>query len=189
MQDAHGVRCAGARSDLLDLPNPQAVITPVLLDDPRARRLQPREERSAELGGGAVKVRIGTPAKMLCAVQDFFDPHLEDHVGVRADPGAPRGDVAQQRVEFSSGLAALDRIDPHEHPICAQELLAHLVGEGLIVDRRLGIDADGGKLLEDPVKAIVLWGRGLPGFGIATPEDRDPLEGAGFEPSVPLVRT
>src|SRR5262249_53958669 len=110
---------------------------------------------------------------MLCAVQDFFDPHLEDHVGVRADPGAPRGDVAQQRVEFTSGLAALDRIDPHKHPIGAQELLAHLAGEGLVVDRRLGIDADGGKFLEDPVKAIVLWGGGLPGFGIATPEDRD----------------
>ena len=95
---------------------------------------------------------------MLCAVQDFFHPHREDHVGVRADPGAVHGDVAQQRVEFSSGLAALDRIDPHEHPICAEELLAHLVGEGLVVDRWLGIDADGGKLLENPVEPIVLWG-------------------------------
>src|SRR5215469_8614710 len=113
---------------------------------------------------------------MLCAVQDFFDPHLEDYVGVRADPGPPRSDVAQQRVELTSGLGALDRIDPDEHPICAQELLADLVGEGLVVDRRLGIDADGGKLLENPVKAIVPWCGGLPGFGITTPEDRD-LEG------------
>ena len=92
---------------------------------------------------------------MLCAVQNFFNPHLEDHVGVRADPRAVRGDVAQQRVEFISGLAALDRIDPDKHPVGAQELLAHLIGEGLVVDRRLGIDADGGKLLENPVKAIV----------------------------------
>jgi len=38
------------------------------------------------------------------------------------------------------------------------------------------MDADGGKLLEDPVEPIVLWGGRLPGFGIATPEDRD-LEG------------
>ena len=110
---------------------------------------------------------------MLCGVQDFFDPDLEDHVGVRADPGAPRGDIAQQRVEFTSGLASMDRIDPHEHSVCFQELLAHLVGESLIVDRRLGIDAEGGKLLEDTVKTIVLRGGGLPEFGIATPEDRD----------------
>jgi hypothetical protein len=30
-----------------------------------------------------------------------------------------------------------------------------------------------GKLLEDPVKAIVLWGGGVPCFGIAAPEDCD----------------
>src|SRR5262249_36319562 len=71
-----------------------------------------------------------------------------------------------------SGLASMDRIDPHKHPICAQELLAHLVGERLVVDRRLGIDADSGKLLEDPVEPIVPWSGGLPGFGIATPEER-----------------
>ena len=45
------------------------------------------DSRDAEVG-------IASPAKMLCAVQDFFDPHREDHVRVRADPGAPRGDVA-----------------------------------------------------------------------------------------------
>jgi hypothetical protein len=35
------------------------------------------------------------------------------------------------------------------------------------------MDADSSKFLEDPVKAAVLRGGGLPGFGIATPEDRD----------------
>ena len=35
------------------------------------------------------------------------------------------------------------------------------------------MDADSGKFLEDPVEPIVLWGGGLPGFGIATPENCD----------------
>jgi hypothetical protein len=52
-------------------------------------------------------VRVATPAQMLCPIQDFFDPHLKDHVGVRADSGAARGDVAQQRVECGSGLALM----------------------------------------------------------------------------------
>ena len=59
------------------------------------------------------------------------------------------------------------RIDPHEHPIGRQELLAHLAGEFLVVHRRLGMDADSGKLLENPEKAIVLWGGGSPSLGIA----------------------
>jgi hypothetical protein len=33
----------------------------------------------------------------------------------------------------------VDRIDPHKYPIGAQELLAHLLGERLIIDRRLGM--------------------------------------------------
>ena len=50
----------------------------------------------------------------------------------------------------------MDRIDPNKQPISRQELLAHLVAEFLVIDRRLGIDADSGKLLKKPVKAIVL---------------------------------
>src|SRR5262249_44617294 len=99
----------------------------------------PGRERGAELGDGAIEVGIAAPAKMLCAVQDFFDPYREDHVGVRANPGAPRGDVAQQRVEFTAGLAALDRIDPHEHSVCIDELFPPLVGEPLVVARRFGL--------------------------------------------------
>src|SRR6516162_4344072 len=63
------------------------------------------------------------------------------------------------------------RIDPYEHPIGRQELLAHLAGEFLVVHRRLGMDADSGKLLENPGKAIILWGGGAPGLGIATPQN------------------
>ena len=65
------------------------------------------------------------------------------------------------------------RIDPHKHAVGSQELLAYLVGELLVIDRRLGMDADSGKLLEDPVKAIVLRCGGSPGCGIAAPKDCD----------------
>src|SRR6516162_6223040 len=65
------------------------------------------------------------------------------------------------------------RIDPHKHPVGSQELLAYLVGELLVIDCRLGMDADSGKLLEDPVKAIVLRCGGSPGCGIAAPKDCD----------------
>ena len=86
---------------------------------------------------------------MLRPVYDLLDPHLQDYVGVRADPGASRGDVAQKRIECGPGLALMDRIDPDKHPMSRQKLLTYLVGEFLVIYRRLGIDADSGKLLED----------------------------------------
>jgi hypothetical protein len=54
---------------------------------------------------------------MLRAVQDFFDAHLEDHGGVRADPRSTRRYITQHRVENRSGILFMDRINPHEHPI------------------------------------------------------------------------
>ena len=65
----------------------------------------------------------------------------------------------------------MDRIDPHQHPISAQELLAHLICERLVINCRLGLDAEIGKLLENPVKAIIVWCRGSSRFGIAAPQD------------------
>jgi hypothetical protein len=38
------------------------------------------------------------------AVEDFLHSHLADHIGVGADPGAARCDIAQQCVEHSPGL-------------------------------------------------------------------------------------
>src|SRR5215471_5646492 len=65
----------------------------------------------------------------------------------------------------------MDRIDPHKHPISAQQLVAHLVRERLVINCRLGLDAEIGKLLENPVKAIIVWCRGSSRFGIAAPQD------------------
>ncbi len=90
---------------------------------------------------------------------------------MRADPGTARRDIAQQRVEHGPGLALMDRIDPHEHAIDRQKLLAHLVGDVLVVDRGLGIDAERRQLFEDAVKAIVLRGCGAPCLAITAPEN------------------
>ncbi len=92
---------------------------------------------------------------------------------MRADPRAARGDLAQQRIERGAGLALMDRIDPYEHAIRPRQLLAHFVGEVLVIDRGLGLNANGGELLEDAVEAVVVRRRGAPGLGITAPEDRD----------------
>jgi hypothetical protein len=62
-------------------------------------------------------------------------------------------------------------IDPDKYAIGAKQLLAHLVREVLVIDGRLGMDADGGKLFENTVEAIVRRRRGLPRFEIATPKN------------------
>ena len=64
-------------------------------------------------------------------------------------------------------------IDPDEHAIGAKQLLANLVREVLVIDGRLGMDADCGELFENAVKAVVLRRRGLPRFEIATPKYSD----------------
>jgi hypothetical protein len=68
----------------------------------------------------------------------------------------------------------VNRIDPDKHAIDAKQLLAHLVREVLVIDGRLGMDADGGKLFENTVEAVVGRGRGLPRFEITTPKNCDP---------------
>src|SRR6266446_3266932 len=115
------------------------------------------------------------PSKMFRTVQDFFHTHLEDYVGVRADPGSARGYVTQHRVEYRPGLPLMDRIDPHEHSINRQKLLAHLLGDVVGINRRLGMNAKRRQLFEHAVKAIVLRGCGSPYLAIAAPDDCDPI--------------
>jgi len=91
---------------------------------------------------------------------------------MRTDP-RPGGDFPQQRIECSARLPLVDRIDPDQHTIDDQQLLADLIGEFLVVDRRLRIDADRGQFLEDAMKAIVLRRCRAACFGVTTPQDRD----------------
>ena len=67
MQNAHYTRPARRLGNKFDLPNSLAAIAPVLLEDPRAGRLEPWRERGAEVGRRTVEVGIGAPSKMLGA--------------------------------------------------------------------------------------------------------------------------
>ena len=112
---------------------------------------------------------------MFGAVQNLFDAHLEDHVGVRADPGSARCYITQHRVEHRPGMPFVDWIDPHEHSINSQKLLAHLVGYVIGIERRLGMNAKCRQLFEDAVIAIVLGRSGSPCLAIAAPENCDSI--------------
>ena len=90
---------------------------------------------------------------------------------MRTDPGPARRDITQHRIELGPAFALLDRIDPHEHAINRQKLPANLVCHVLVVDRRLGIDADRRQLFEDTVKAIVLRSCGAPCLAITAPQN------------------
>src|SRR5205085_2546371 len=134
-------------------------------------RLQKRRKGGTELGGIAVEAGVGAPAEMLRTVENFLRAHLQDRVGMRADPWPARGDVAQQRVERGAGLAAAQRIDPDEDAVGGEELRAHLLGKILVVDGGFGSDTERRQLLEDAVKTVVLRRRGLPRRAVATPEN------------------
>ena len=44
-----------------------------------------------------------------------------------AHPGAPGGDVPQHRIEGRPVLPSCNRIDPDEHAVEPEKLLAHLI--------------------------------------------------------------
>ena len=94
-----------------------------------------------------------------------------------ADPDAPGRHVAQHPIESRPVLAVGDRIDPDEHAIELQELLAydrrHVVG----IDRRLGVNADGGKRLEDAAETVVVSRGVASSFTIPAPQHRQSNHG------------
>ena len=85
---------------------------------------------------------------------------------MRADLRLGGGDFSQQRIERRARLPLMEWIDPHEHTIDRQQLLADLIGEFLVVHRSLRIDADRGQIFEDRMKAIVLRRCSAPCFGV-----------------------
>src|SRR6266851_9949282 len=118
---------------------------------------------------------VRAPSKVLRAVKDLLHTHLEDHLGVCADPGSALCDIAQHRVEHGPGHPLMERIDPHEHAINRQKLLAHLAHEVLVKNRWLGMNAKCRQLFKDAMKAIVLRCCGAPGVAIVAPDDCNPI--------------
>jgi hypothetical protein len=87
--------------------------------------------------------------------------HLEDHVGMGADPNAACRDLAQQRVEMGAIAALMNRVYPDEHAIERSQLCPHSVEDIVLVDQRFRIDADIAERREDGLEPASLW-RGAP---------------------------
>jgi hypothetical protein len=182
MQHADLRSIAGRQGNRLDLPHSLAAIAAVLLEHARAGRLQSRREFCAERRRRAVEMRVGAPAEVPGAMQDLLYAHLEDDVRVRADPRTARRHIAQQRVKHRARLALVNRIDPDQHAIDLQELLAHLVCHVIGKHRRLGLDAGICQLLEHAMEAVVLRRGSAACVTIATPEHRHPGRPGAIHP-------
>ena len=95
----------------------------------------------------------------MISVQDFLDAHLEDHVGVCADPRVASCCITAKsrrgRSEFFLGGSDRPR-DPDEHAIHCQKLIPDLFGNVVGIDRWFGVNVECRQFPEDAVKAIVL---------------------------------
>ena len=124
-------------------------------------------------------------------MKDLLRAHLEDHVRMSADPDSSGGDVPQHRVEHRAVLPVGSRIDPDEHAVELQELLAHLERQIVGVDRRLGANAERGQRLEDVAEFVVVGRRVASRLTIAAPQQRSlagfPADNARASCEVSLV--
>src|SRR4051812_30211582 len=75
-------------------------------------------------------------------------------------------------------LAVLKWVNPDEHTIRLQELRADRVGERLVIDGRLGLNAERRQFLEDAMEAIVARRR-LASCGVVPAPDDCDLPGCG----------
>src|SRR5258708_40339948 len=75
---------AWRRASTFQIPLP--AIAAVLLEHARAGGLQARRKLRTKGFGAVVTMRIGAPAQMARAVEDVLDAHLQNDIGMRADP-------------------------------------------------------------------------------------------------------
>ncbi len=90
-----------------------------------------------------------------------------------ADPRTLRRDLAQQQIERRARLALMDRIDPDQNAVHGQQLVADEIGECLVIDDGIGLDAGSSERFEDANETTVLWRRLAARRGISTPQDGD----------------
>src|SRR5262249_55726122 len=76
------------------LPDALAAITAVALDHARTRG-EPRRQIDAHHLGSAIKGRVAAPAHATSTMEHLLSAHLEDHVGMGADPNAARRHLTQ----------------------------------------------------------------------------------------------
>jgi len=124
---------------------------------------------------GPVQMGVGAPPEMFRAVQNLFDAHLEDNVGMCADPRASCRDAAQHGVKHVPRPALVNRIDPDEDAVKSQKLIADFARDVVGIDHGQRVDAERKQFFEHPAIAVVVRRRGAPRFLITTPDYRDPI--------------
>src|ERR1700722_3681145 len=164
----------------LYLPDTLACIATVLFEDPGACRSQAGWEFAAEYVCAVVAMGVAAPTQMARPVEYLLDAHLEDDVGMCADPRALRRDLAKQRVERHTCFALMDRIDPDQDAIHREQFVPDRVGEGFVVDDGTGSDTNSGKCFEDGDEGAVLRGRVLTCGSISAGKDGNSLTERGM---------
>ena len=102
-------------------------------------------------------------------MEHLLSAHLEDHIGIGADPDAMRRDLAQKRVEIGPVAPLVNWVDPDEHTIDRGELCAHGVEDIVLVDHRFRIDADVSERREDGLEPAVICRGAAASSSIASP--------------------
>src|SRR5437868_4297431 len=105
------------------------------------------------------------------AVENVFDAHFENDIGMGADPRTSHGNFAQHLIERFACSALMDWIDPDEHAIDRQQLFADCIGKAFVIDGWLRIDTQRFESLEHPDEAAIVWCGVLPGCSVASPDD------------------
>jgi hypothetical protein len=109
---------------------------------------------------------------MLGSVKNFLHAHLEDHVGMGTDPHTSRCNLPQQRIEHSPVLSLGYWIDPDEHTVATEKLLAHFVSDVVRIDRGFRVNAERRQRFENAIEPIVLCCRLAPRRAIPAPACR-----------------
>ena len=117
-------------------------------------------------------MRVGTPSELARAKEYFLGAHLEDHVGMRADPDSLRRDLMQHRVQLRSIVTVGNRIDPHQDAIEAQQLIADLIDYLVRVHRGFGGNIDPGQSFKHRAQPCVRRCRFGAGIAVSPPEQR-----------------
>jgi hypothetical protein len=110
---------------------------------------------------------------MFRTVQNLLDAHLENYIGVRADPWPARRDVAKHCVQPFSCQSLMYRIDPDKHAVSFQKPCADFFCNVVVVDLGLRVNAEADQLFKNLAITVVVRRRITPLLVIAAPQDCD----------------
>jgi hypothetical protein len=130
------------RVDRFYLPDADAAVAAVLLQHARLAFGEALRQLAAELLQRRIETCVGAPAHVARPIEHFLRAHLQNQVRMRAHEHTVVCHITQDRIELRAVAVLADRIDPDEHTVDPQQLLAHLVSDLVGVARSLDVEAD-----------------------------------------------